>query len=167
MENVFVQKSTSWSASFCTGSQLSSSISILEIPFVFLMSGLFPVKSHYFPFPGFTPTYWWSTSSSSFWKGKMRGEYFEPLYVWTCYFTLTLDCYFGRVWVLSSWVASIPNFEHICYIPVLLLWSLKMSSPLAFRVTVGSQIKPFFIFCIRGQFFQAYSILLVPMFCSQ
>ena len=156
-----VQRSDILISSICTGSQLSSPVSILEIPFVFPMSGLFLVKSPYFSFDWFTATYRHGVTKS--WTQlndfHFMGEAHPPvpferekmrLYVSICSFALTLGCCFGRA--ESSWVAFIPNFEHTCYIPVLLLWNLKMFSPLAFRVTVGSQ-RPFFLFYICDQSF--------------
>lgn len=52
---------------------------------------------HYFPFPWFTSTYWWSTSFNTFWKGNMRVKYFETLHVWKYCCTTTLVCYFDKV----------------------------------------------------------------------
>ena len=53
----FVQRSDILISFICTGSQLSSPVSVLEIPFVFPTSGLFLVKSPYFSFHWFTATY--------------------------------------------------------------------------------------------------------------
>ena len=89
----------------------------------------------------------------------LKGKKMRP-YVSTCSFALTLDCCFGRA--VSSWVAFIPSFEHNYYIPVVLLWNLKTFSPLAFRVTVGSQ-RPFFLSYIRDQSFSLLNLTAISL----